>query len=58
VTVTALILVDMLNHYEHEDADRSPRALQAPLQDLIARAQRQLQSVEEQRRNAVADALA
>ena len=38
---TALIVVDMLNHYEHEDADRlvgSVEQVLPPLRDLIARA--------------------
>ena len=38
---TALIVVDMLNHYEHEDADRLTRSVEGvlePLRGLIDRA--------------------
>ena len=38
---TALIVVDMLNHYEHEDADKLTRSVEdvvEPLKDLIDRA--------------------
>ena len=40
---TALIVVDMLNSYEHDDADRLTKSVERivePLSDLIARAER------------------
>ncbi|MFD0689276.1 cysteine hydrolase family protein [Actinomadura fibrosa] len=41
MTRTALIVIDMLNPYDHEDADRltgSVEAVVGPLRDLVARA--------------------
>jgi nicotinamidase-related amidase len=43
VARTALIVVDMLNHYEHEDADKLARSVERvlpPLRELIERARR------------------